>query len=377
MSVTVRSFAKINLGLRIGAARGDGFHELLTVYQTIGLHDVIQVSVGRGTGIEIQCADPRVPLDESNTCFRIVEKAMVALRAKGRVVIEIEKRLPVQGGLGGASANAVAALLGLERALGKSLSSSERLRIAAEVGSDLPLFLVGGTVLGVGRGEQVYPLEDLAATASVVVTPEVGVSTPKAFAAWDGMDKQGLKPGPSGALNAALKGRSSTAADAAPSTSSGQALKGRSSTTADVALKRRSSTKPDAELTLAAGSDRMDELGRRLSAWLSERCSSAPSGFVGRGRAENPLLWLVRAGIENDFERVVFPEYPELSDGKSALLRAGAKYASLSGSGSALYGLFVSREAAARAAARLRKQGWAAAATATLTRAAYWRRVIS
>ena len=91
MTVTVRSFAKINLGLRIGAAREDGLHELLTVYQTIGLHDVIRVSVGRGHGIEIRCADPRVPQDESNTCFRIAEKAMRALRAKGRVAIEIEK----------------------------------------------------------------------------------------------------------------------------------------------------------------------------------------------------------------------------------------------------------------------------------------------
>src|SRR5437899_4299477 len=102
MPVSVRSFAKINLGLRIGPAREDGFHELLTVYQTIGLHDVIRVSVGRGSGIEIQCADPRVPRDESNTCYRIVEKAMAVLRAKGRVVVEIEKRLPVQGGMGGA-----------------------------------------------------------------------------------------------------------------------------------------------------------------------------------------------------------------------------------------------------------------------------------
>src|ERR1700687_38708 len=185
MTVTVRSFAKINLGLRIGAAREDGFHELLTIYQTIALHDVIRVSVGRGNGIEIQCNDPRVPKDESNTCFRIVEKAMRALRAKGGVVIEIEKRLPVQGGLGGASANAVATLLGLERALKKVLPTKEKLRIAAEVGSDLPLFLVGGTALGAGRGEQVYPLEDLPPIACVVVTPEVGVSTPKAFAAWD------------------------------------------------------------------------------------------------------------------------------------------------------------------------------------------------
>ncbi len=347
----MRSFAKINLGLRIGAAREDGFHELLTVYQTIGLHDVIRVRVGRGSGrgsqIEIQCADPRVPRDESNTCYRIVEKAMSALRAKGRVVIEIEKRLPVQGGLGGASANAVATLLGLERALRKKLAATERLRIAAEVGSDVPLFLVGGTVLGVGRGEQVYPLADLPALDCVVVTPDVGVSTPKAFAAWDRL--QGLEPGSSDAADAALKGRSST-------------------TTANEEMLK---------LTTSSASDRMNELGRGLSAWLSESCSSAPSEFVARrGRAENPLLWLVRAGIENDFERVVFPEYPELSDGKRALLRAGAKYASLSGSGSTLYGLFASREAAVQAVARLRKQGWTAQATKTLPRRAYWKKFL-
>src|ERR1700691_764417 len=224
MTVLVRSFAKINLGLRIGAVRPDGFHELLTVYQTIGLHDLIQVSVARGSGIEIRCDDPKVPKDESNTCYRMVEKAMEALRAKGRVVIDIEKRLPVQGGLGGASANAVAALLGLERVLKKSLLPVQRLRIAAEVGSDLPLFLVGGTVLGIGRGEQVYPLEDLAATACVVVTPDVGVSTPKAFAQWD----------------AGLAELDRTAEAAVPTQASG------------------------AKLTVPGASDRMVELGRGL-----------------------------------------------------------------------------------------------------------------
>jgi 4-diphosphocytidyl-2-C-methyl-D-erythritol kinase len=323
MTISARSFAKINLGLRIGALRGDGFHELLTVYQTIGLHDVIRVSVQRGCGIEIRCSDPRVPKDESNTCYRIVEKSMQALNAKGRVVVEIEKRLPVQGGLGGASANAVAALLGLERAVKKALPAGERLRIAAEVGSDLPLFLVGGTVLGVGRGEQVYPLEDSPATACVVVTPEVGVSTPGAFAQWD----------------------------------------------------RRMGQTEASELTMPGASDRMIELGRGLSAWLSERYSGAPRQISRRGRAENPLLELVRAGIKNDFEQVVFPEYPELSEGKSALERVGAKYASLSGSGSTLYGLFASKGAARAAVTRLRKQGWAAQATVTVRRDQYWRRV--
>jgi 4-diphosphocytidyl-2-C-methyl-D-erythritol kinase len=311
MTVTVRSFAKINLGLRIGSRREDGFHELLTVYQTIGLYDVIRVRIERGSGIEIQCDDRRVPCDESNTCYRIAEKAMAALTAKGRVVIEIEKRLPVQGGLGGASSNAVAVLLGLEHAIKKRLSAKQRLQIAAEVGSDLPLFLIGGTVLGVGRGEQVYPVEDLPSIACVVVTPEVGVSTPKAFAEWDRMTKD-------------------------------------------------------------CSSDRMIELGREMSAWLSESYSGAPSR---RGRLENPLLGLVRAGIKNDFEEVVFPEHPELSEIKHALERAGARYASLSGSGSTLYGLFGSMKLARSAAEKLRRQGWAAQATSTMTRRQYWKAI--
>src|SRR5258708_17876308 len=98
MTVTVRSFAKINVGLYIGDLCEDGFHELLTVYQTIGLHDLVHVSVGRETGGEIRCSDSRVPEDESNTFYRIRVKSMPALHANGQVVIAIENRLPVQGG---------------------------------------------------------------------------------------------------------------------------------------------------------------------------------------------------------------------------------------------------------------------------------------
>ncbi|MGH7935844.1 MAG: 4-(cytidine 5'-diphospho)-2-C-methyl-D-erythritol kinase, partial [Chthoniobacterales bacterium] len=93
MNIAVRSFAKINLGLYIGARRADGFHDLRTVYQTIALHDVIRVDVRRGSGIEILCDDPRVPQDSSNTCYRMAERVMESLKARWRVVIEIEKRL--------------------------------------------------------------------------------------------------------------------------------------------------------------------------------------------------------------------------------------------------------------------------------------------
>ena len=321
MTVAVRSFAKINLGLYIGARRADGFHDLRTVYQTIALHDVIRVSVdatgeARASGVEIFCDDPRVPLDSSNTCYRMAALVMGTLKARGKVTIEIEKKLPVQGGLGAASSNAVAAMVGLERALKKRLSDAERLRIAAEVGSDLPLFLIGGTVLGVGRGEEVYPVPDLPSIAMVVVTPEIGVSTPKAFADWD-----------------ALMGE------------------------------RASSD----ELTHSGSSDRLFEVGCALSAWLSHYPDAGAPAKRG-GRAGSLLSDLVRAGIENDFEKVVFPQFPELRDMKRALVRAGSRYASLSGSGSTLYGLFGSAAEAEKAAGRLRKQGLRAAATRTLTR---------
>jgi 4-diphosphocytidyl-2-C-methyl-D-erythritol kinase len=377
MTVKVRSFAKINLGLRIGAARADGFHELLTIYQTVGLHDVIRVSVERGSGIEIHCEDPRVPRDESNTCHRMVRKVMAALRAKGKIVIEIEKRLPVQGGLGGASSNAVAAMLALERTLKKSLTSDERLEIAAEVGSDLPLFLIGGTVLGVGRGEQVYPLEDLPALACVVVTPPIGVSTPKAFAEWDRRIAQGPKPLPPSDLSAALKGRSSTAREhAANCVDDSGELRSARTESARPHTSGAAPTQSDSKLTLDSVSDRMIVLSRELSAWLSDAFfGQAYSGAPVRSRAENPLLALVRAGIENDFEQVVFPEHPELREVKRALVRAGAKYASLSGSGSTMYGLFISRAEAVRAPDKLTKQGWKAQATATLTRSQYWHRI--
>ncbi len=349
MTVAVRSFAKINLGLYIGTVRADGFHDLRTVYQTIALHDVIRVSIERnsrqGSGIEIACSDSRVPLDSSNTCYRVAERVLDELDATGKVRIEIDKRLPVQGGLGAASSNAVATLVGLERALRKKLSVAVRARIAAEVGSDLPLFLVGGTTLGVGRGEEVYPLPDLPALAMVLVTPEVGVSTPQAFADWDRL------------------------------------VQGNRAAELDSVERRNTSAATQPRLTQPHGSDRLFKVGCVLSAWLagSPSISGSPNtGAPAKGgsRAGNLLSDLVRTGIENDFEKVVFPQYPELRDIKGALVRAGSRYASLSGSGSTLYGLFRSPADAAKAAGHLRKQGLRAVATGTLTRRQYWKRIL-
>ncbi len=337
MPVTVRSFAKLNLGLSIGPRRPDGFHELRTVYQTIALHDRLRVEAGRGSGIEIACADARVPAGQANTCYRVAELVLTALKVRARVRIHIEKRLPVQGGLGAASSNAVAAMLALERALKKRLSPADRQRIAAEVGSDLPLFLVGGTVVGVGRGEEVYPLPDLPPLACVLVTPAIAISTPAAFAAWDRFQ--------------------------------GQAQ------IADQLAENAGNRVQNSKLTPPAASDKITLSGYALSAWLAGTATGVPGRVRGRDRAEALLLDLVRAGIANDFERVVFSEHPELGELKRVLERLGAGFASLSGSGSALYGLFADRAKAERAAARLRKMGVSALATTTLSRRAYWQRL--
>jgi 4-diphosphocytidyl-2-C-methyl-D-erythritol kinase len=320
MQIAARSFAKINIGLRIGPRREDGFHELRTIYQTLAIHDVVKVDVGRGVGISIFCKNPRVPADETNTCWRVAERVLHTLKTRGKVRITIEKNLPVQGGLGAASSNAVVTILALEKALKLQLAPSDRLRIASEVGSDLPLFLVGGTMLGIGRGEQVYPLEDLPGIPCVVATPPIGVSTPLAFAEWD---------------------------------------------------KKLSETH---KLTGSERSATMNEFSHSTYEWLG-RSNGSSTGVPEKSwdRVETLLLDLVRAGIENDFESVVFSMHPAIREVKRVLERSGARYSSLSGSGSTVYGLFDDAEMAAKAAAVLNEKGTPAQATSTLTRVEYWK----
>jgi 4-diphosphocytidyl-2-C-methyl-D-erythritol kinase len=371
MPTTVRSHAKINLGLYIGAPRPDGFHELATVYQTIELHDLVTVSAqpAPSTSIRLTSNDPRVPTDNRNTAYKMVALELEAHGTPASVSIHIEKRLPIQGGLGAGSANAIAALVGLEIELSRVRENvlpggrgriswldmsqfaenmgvpkpgslafnaenwpSFELNLAAKVGSDVPLFLVGGAVLGRSRGENVYPLPDLDPVWCVVALPPVGVSTPQAFRDWDAL--------------CADKG-----------------------------------------LTADASEDRLEQLSR---AYASAFAGAIPQGQHGSGSSGVPVLdgdlagpqesALVRTGIsswiQNDFERVVFPQHPSLAEIKRLLAATGtpeaALHASLSGSGSALFGLYLTRGDAQQAQNRLAASGVESKITRTLPRSEYW-----
>ena len=381
MPTHVRSHAKVNLGLGIGAPRADRFHSLATVYQTLELHDVVTVSArtARTTKIRLSSNDGRVPTDGRNTAWKMVELALAEWGIAAFVEIHIEKNLPVQGGLGAGSANAVAALMGLEAELqgtrnreqgtdrrsqnrdlhpakkdpcgddesqkpivrsawdddsfGGPSWAAKRLEIAAHVGSDVPLFLIGGTVLGLDRGQEVYPLPDIEPLWCVVASPEVGVSTPQAFRDWDEL--------------CAAEG-----------------------------------------LTPEASTDKLKKLSR---AYASAFAGIIPQGRQSAGSSGVPTSGgdlagpresaLVRTGItswtENDFERVVFHQHPSLAEIKRLLAGTGtpgaAVYASLSGSGSALFGLYQMRRDAEAACGRVESAGIRFVLTRTLARDAYWR----
>jgi 4-diphosphocytidyl-2-C-methyl-D-erythritol kinase len=285
-----RAHAKVNLDLRVLGARPDGYHELRTVFQTVELHDTISAA-GKSGPFSLRCKTPGVPLDDSN----LVWKAAAALwRALGRpgeprdTVVSIEKAIPLEAGLGGGSTDAAAALNVLGRLWGGAPLSLLR-DVAAGLGADVPFFLSGGTALGLGRGEEIYPLVDLPVHWVVVVRPPYGVSTAEAYAWYDEDRAAGIRE--------------------------------------------------PRELQIL------------------------------------PVPWPTRAAqMINDLEPPVVRRHPEIAGFKTALRDAGAVAAAMSGSGSAVFGLFRGRAAAARAVRPLAKGGARAILTRTLTRGEHERR---
>jgi 4-diphosphocytidyl-2-C-methyl-D-erythritol kinase len=289
-SIRLRAFAKINLGLRLLAKRPDGFHEIRTVYQTIALHDRLKISLSKaGEGIRLECDNPEIPRGDENLVYRACDLWRRAAGFRGGVQARLEKIIPAGSGLGGASSDAAATLEGLERLTGEKLPLRQRFSLAAQLGSDVPLFLLGGRVLGCGRGDEVYPLPDLPPRKCLVVFPGFPISTVEAYR----------------------------------------------------------------------------EAGLRLTSQGKVRSI----GDVGAWPQFPLLNW---GPAENDFERVVFARWPELARLKRLLIRAGAEIASLTGSGSAVYGVFESTRQLLRASKVIPK-GWPQFRSRTLSRADYRR----
>jgi 4-diphosphocytidyl-2-C-methyl-D-erythritol kinase len=179
----LRPCAKINLSLRVGPLGPDGYHDVRTLLQSIALHDTLTISPRSGP-FALGTRAPGIPTDRSN----LVWKAALALwRALGRegdprgAHVRLEKSIPTAAGLGGGSANAAAALVGLNTVWNGRLSRPALHALAAGLGADVPFFLLGGTVLGAGRGDEVYPVDDVSRFGVVVIKPSFGVATADAY----------------------------------------------------------------------------------------------------------------------------------------------------------------------------------------------------
>jgi 4-diphosphocytidyl-2-C-methyl-D-erythritol kinase len=182
-TLSLPSFAKINWTRRVLGRRPDTYHELLTVCQTITLHDRLRLEARRDQRIEIQCDAPGIPVGESNLVYR----AALALRERyctqRGVTVRLEKHIPSGGGLGGGSSNAAVALLGLAHLWRIETTVGELAELGARLGADVPFFFMGGTALGRGLGTELTPLEDVRKTHLLVVTPGVAVATAEAYKA--------------------------------------------------------------------------------------------------------------------------------------------------------------------------------------------------
>ncbi len=179
-SLRLRAHAKVNLALEVLGTRSDGYHELRTLFQTISLHDDV-VLRPRASGITVTCDHPQVPLDGTNLAVRAARELQRFAGVKRGVEIRITKRIPVAGGLGGGSSDAAAVLMGLDRLWKVGLGPAGLHPLARRLGADVPYFLVGGTTLGLARGDEVYPLWRQVLAEVVVVDPERPVSTAAVF----------------------------------------------------------------------------------------------------------------------------------------------------------------------------------------------------
>jgi 4-diphosphocytidyl-2-C-methyl-D-erythritol kinase len=184
-SVRVPAYAKVNLRLDVLGRRADGYHELRTIFQAISLHDTLVLETKREPGIELRVAGNSELAGEpgqDNLVYRAIHQLAREIGFHDGVRAVLNKRIPVGRGLGGGSSDAAAALVGLLRLTGKRIVAARLLEIASALGADVPFFLHGGRALGIGRGDEIYPLPDVARRQVLVISPhEISVPTKDAY----------------------------------------------------------------------------------------------------------------------------------------------------------------------------------------------------
>jgi 4-diphosphocytidyl-2-C-methyl-D-erythritol kinase len=256
-SARLRASAKLNLGLRVLYKRPDGYHELRTIFQTISLADDLEITFARASSTSIEMLG--TPEIRDNLAERAARLVLEAAGKHGAVRLKLRKNIPAGAGLGGGSSDAAAILLSLPVLAGARIPMEQLLALAAKLGSDVPFFLYGGTALGLGRGEELYPLPDQPPQRALVVVPAIHSSTADAY-------------------------------------------RDLSETLTNIGLQNK-----------------LDSFQRDV--W-------------GRGASgEKPSLI-------NDFEGVVLARHPELAGIRERLRQAGAIRVAMTGSGSAIFGIF-------------------------------------
>lgn len=209
--MTVQAPSKVNLHLGVGDLRADGYHELTTVFQALSLADRIEVTSAHSLSVRVvgEGANGEVPLDQSNLVWQAAARLAHKVGREPRVEIAINKSIPVAGGMAGGSADAAATLVGLNALWQLDLTRDELSAVAAELGSDVPFALHGGTALGTGRGEQLLPVLSRGELHWVVAFAKGGLSTPAVYAELDRLRSVGEPPRlgePEGLLQALAAG---------------------------------------------------------------------------------------------------------------------------------------------------------------------------
>jgi 4-diphosphocytidyl-2-C-methyl-D-erythritol kinase len=184
-SVRVPAFAKVNLRLDVLGVRADGYHELRTIFQAISLHDTLVLETKREPGVDLRITGNSQLAGEpghDNLVYRALDQLAREIGFQRGVRAVLTKRIPVGRGLGGGSSDAAAALLGLLRLTRKRIAAERLLAIASGLGADVPFFLQGGRALGIGRGDEIYPLPEAARRHVLVISPhEIAVPTKDAY----------------------------------------------------------------------------------------------------------------------------------------------------------------------------------------------------